>query len=637
MLGRNVGTSPIRGDSVTSTDNLNVNLDAINIAQVLKAHAGYQTYAVGKWGLGSANGAPWFQGFDAFYGQLEHKEAWAMFPAQLWSWDGKANPNTATVSQLLTSLTGNEAAMKNGAVITESVATALNSTCEHTCDLFRKQALAFLDKQTTKSAPFFLYWAPTTPHVGLYDLSSLLTSPVRRLGDRVGEMTQCRRGHAAQIEQHIDTDIAALLAMLKSKPWMDAQTLVIFASDNGAQQDCADDPAYTVAWFGATAGLRGYKRTVWEGGLRSPTMYRWPGMVPAGSVSTYPHSLFDLGVTLLDLAGLPASLLPSVGSLGAPGGAVSIANMLLGNASAVPDRPFLHLEWCDDNDGSECYTATLDTAETNQPSWGANSTLYKLVVTPSQTTFLFDLIADPFETNDLSGDPAMAQQLYKLLVGRQYSREPMCYGTPSCCYNSPGCSYLHVLDTASPTTAQPTNSPTKPTTRSPTLKPSSRPSAFPTLKPTTHSPTSKAPTSTAPSKLPTTYPTRKPTPPTDAPSAMPTSAAPTTAGQLPLSPTSSPTSKTARDPSPTLAPAKSKKKKHKATKSPGTRSPTAQPTMKTPKPVTTKPSLRPSALPTSASPSESSVPSLAPSKGPFPIVPTVSPTTYQEYINQHSR
>jgi arylsulfatase A-like enzyme len=75
MAGRSTGTMPIRGNSQVRSTGLNPNYVGPSFPLVLQA-AGYRTAVIGKWGLGSAAGAPWNMGFDYFFGQLEHTEAW---------------------------------------------------------------------------------------------------------------------------------------------------------------------------------------------------------------------------------------------------------------------------------------------------------------------------------------------------------------------------------------------------------------------------------------------------------------------------------------------------------------------------------------------------------------------------------
>jgi hypothetical protein len=429
--------------------------------------------------------------------------AWtgSYYPKQVWRYNASENiQQSQSVSSMLYSLGGNVAQLsKLGSVTEANCARGLNATCQHTNDEFRREALAFLGNQTAGGAdakPFFLYWAPTAPHAGDYVANDALTSPVRRLGDRVGQSTMCRRGHAAQIEQHIDQDIKALLDLLDANPALGDNTLVVFATDNGPHADCQDDPAYTPFWFGGTANLRGWKRTLWEGGLRSPTMVRWPGHVKPGSITRFPHALYDLGLTFIDIAGLDTALLNTTGPLGGPGGSVSLKNVWLGTGPA-PVRPYLHLEWCSNNDPTLCQTATLDVSA-GEPSAGGNQTLFKLYVANalgSKSPMLFNILADAFETTNLVALPAVQAENAQLKLWREMAREPFCYGTP-------GCVYWLSTWTHAPTTHAPSQLPTQLPTR--------RPSQLPTRLPTRR-----------PSQLPTRLPTHRPT-------AFPTTPGPTT-------------------------------------------------------------------------------------------------------------
>jgi len=67
------------------------------------------------------------------------------------------------------------------------------------------------------------------------------------------------------------------------------------------------------------------KRTMYEGGDRSPTIVRWPGVIAPGSTNDVPHTLSDVGFTLVQIGGGKA--LPSTGLRGVAGGAVSLLDM----------------------------------------------------------------------------------------------------------------------------------------------------------------------------------------------------------------------------------------------------------------------------------------------------------------------
>jgi len=603
MTGRDVGTLKIRGDARDDIQGQSIDLGETTIANVLQAH-GYDTAVIGKWGLGTADGSPWNSGFGRFYGQLTNIEAWAYFPANLWDVKTSTMKTAKSVTQLLSAQNGNV----GNTVISEATCPLVpDAPCVHSNDQFRDEAIAFIVNHAgANDPPFFLYWTPTAPHVGLYAMTDTeSTSPVKRLGNRVGYSTECRRGHAAALEQHIDLDIKTLLDTLEALPALDERTLVIFASDNGAHQDCEDDPEYTVNWFGATAGLRGYKRTLWEGGLRSPTIFRWRGRIAPGTTTTFPHSLADLPLTFMELAGINASELPATGPLGAVGSGVSLVPMLLpAKGVALPQRSFMYFEWCAANSPLECTSATLDTSSAHL-GLTKSSVLYKLIYFPSSAVQLFDLIADPFETNDLSALPSMQPVVSRLVVARQHMREPFCYGSPACCYDGANCLYLQSAGSWAPTqsaspSAVPSTSPTSyapstaPTLEAPSMAPSSKPTLAPSRAPTTKAPSIQAlPTTVSPNTGSTLKPhSLRPTTgmPVAPHSKVPTTAKPVTDAPVTRRPTS-------------VAPTTTHKP---STHKPATTAPTHNPTtaMPTttlpPRLATSFPSSTPSALFTSA-------------------------------------
>src|SRR4029078_4005896 len=92
----------------------------------------------------------------------------------------------------------------------------------------------------------------------------------------------------------MDRDIGRLMALLKELK-LDENTLVFFSSDNGA--------VYRDKVFNHSGPLRGYKRDMYEGGLRSPSIARWPGRIKAGLVRDQVWGFWDLMPTLAELTG----------------------------------------------------------------------------------------------------------------------------------------------------------------------------------------------------------------------------------------------------------------------------------------------------------------------------------------------
>ncbi|MEO6786269.1 MAG: sulfatase-like hydrolase/transferase [Chthoniobacteraceae bacterium] len=105
----------------------------------------------------------------------------------------------------------------------------------------------------------------------------------------------------------LDTDTGRLLALLKELG-LDEKTLVIFTGDNGSS--FAPNSTLGRLFEQAANGLRGYKRELYEGGLRNAGIIRWPGTVPAGRVSDEPWAFWDFLPTCAELAGakIPAGV-----------------------------------------------------------------------------------------------------------------------------------------------------------------------------------------------------------------------------------------------------------------------------------------------------------------------------------------
>ena len=111
----------------------------------------------------------------------------------------------------------------------------------------------------------------------------------------------CAKGHGSVITQYLDKDIGALLDLLERKG-LSENTLIVFASDNGPHEECATSE-YRATTFDSSNGLKGVKRSIYEGGLRSPTIVSLPGTIPGGQSRVFPSTLYDLPATVLDFVG----------------------------------------------------------------------------------------------------------------------------------------------------------------------------------------------------------------------------------------------------------------------------------------------------------------------------------------------
>jgi arylsulfatase A-like enzyme len=108
------------------------------------------------------------------------------------------------------------------------------------------------------------------------------------------------KGFAAMITR-MDRDIGRLMALLKELG-LDDNTVVMFSSDNGPHREGGHEPEF----FGSRGRLRGIKRDLYEGGIRVPTIARWPGKIQPGQVSSQVWAFWDLLPTAAEIAGAQA-------------------------------------------------------------------------------------------------------------------------------------------------------------------------------------------------------------------------------------------------------------------------------------------------------------------------------------------
>lgn len=163
------------------------------------------------------------------------------------------------------------------------------------------------------------------------------------------------------------------------------ETFVFFTSDNGPEGGPLPDPAEALddprRTWGETGGLRGRKRDSHEGGVRVPGIARWPGRIPAGTVSDEPVIGTDLFATVLDMAGLPLPVDRTLDGV----------SLLPAFAGEPLERP-VPLFW-------KTHIAPADShAAMRIGDW-------KLVADITHTRFqLYDIVRDPEETRDLAAD-----------------------------------------------------------------------------------------------------------------------------------------------------------------------------------------------------------------------------------------
>jgi arylsulfatase A-like enzyme len=269
MTGMHTGHCTVRGNALVPLRSADV-----TVAEVLKG-AGYATALIGKWGLGEPGtaGVPNRKGFDFFFGYLNQVHAHNYYPDYLWKNEQKFP------------LAGN--------VVKENVAT---ERAQYSQDLFTQEALSFVERQRTK--PFFLYLAYTIPHAnnerGKVEGNGMEVPSDAPYSGMPWPQTE--KNHAAMITR-LDADIGRLATRLQELH-LDEETVVFFSSDNGPHKEGGADPQF----FQSSGPLRGYKRDLYEGGIRVPMLVRWPGKVRAGTVSEQVWAFWDFLPTAAELA-----------------------------------------------------------------------------------------------------------------------------------------------------------------------------------------------------------------------------------------------------------------------------------------------------------------------------------------------
>jgi arylsulfatase A len=272
MTGVHTGHSFVRGNrEIKPIGQHPIPKELVTIPELLKT-AGYATGAYGKWGLGNpgSEGDPVHQGFDEFFGYNCQRNAHTYYPTWLFHNLKKIKLDGKTYSE----------------------------------DLIMEKTLAFI--RANKDKPFFCYMPITVPHASMH-VPAKYHDPFRKkfpqfenkIGKYKGPKVKNPIAAFAGMMVKMDEGIGKVMALLKELD-IDDNTLVIFTSDNGPHREGGHDPVF----FNSNGPFRGFKRDLTEGGIRVPTIARWPGKIKAGAVSTHPSAHWDFLPTACEAAGI---------------------------------------------------------------------------------------------------------------------------------------------------------------------------------------------------------------------------------------------------------------------------------------------------------------------------------------------
>lgn len=407
--------------------------DNHTVPSVLK-RAGYRTIAIGKYGLQGGQETetieppnwpahPNLRGFDDFFGYIRHRDGHEHYPKEgvhrgrkeIWE-------NRSEVSQQL-------------------------DKC-YTTDLFTARAKHAINTHVGKSPdqPFFIYLAYDTPHAVL----SLPTQaypegggvggglqwtgePGRMINTASGtpdsyyhpeyvDATWDHDGNAATAEvawpdvqkryasvvRRIDDGIADLLQLLRDLS-LDQNTLIVFTTDNGPSVESYLDEAYEPTFFQGYGPYDGIKRDLWEGGVHVGALARWPARIPAGSTSgDHATTFWDWLPTFAEAAGVA----PPARTDG-----VSLLPLLSGHAAEQPPST-VYIEYFQNG-------KTPGFADFDPSHRGRKRNQMQLLrqdrfvgvrydIGSAEDDFeIFDIVADPRQTQDLAASMPELQRAFK--------------------------------------------------------------------------------------------------------------------------------------------------------------------------------------------------------------------------------
>jgi arylsulfatase A len=164
---------------------------------------------------------------------------------------------------------------------------------DYSAPFIAKEAIGWLKEQRKANKPFFMTVWSHEPHY-----------PIKSAAEFKAKYNQLK--DEVQIEHHanvtqLDHAFGLLMKSLDEQK-LTENTLVIFTSDNGPEGDGVKSPGR-----GSTGGLRGRKRSVYEGGIRVPGLVRWPGKIAANSTSNTPVIGSDIFATVAAVTNVEVS------------------------------------------------------------------------------------------------------------------------------------------------------------------------------------------------------------------------------------------------------------------------------------------------------------------------------------------
>lgn len=384
VSGLHTGNAPVRGNYEIKPEGQYPLPDSVfTVFESLKA-AGYATGAFGKWGLGypGSEGDPNKQGVDVFFGYNCQRMGHNYYPFHLWD-------------------------NQDSLVLEGNAGTKLE---EYGPELIHEKTLDFITDNSQN--PFFLYVPTIIPHAELIVPEEIMKNYRGRFVETPyegvdegedykigGYMSQeePRAAFVAMVEL-LDKQVGEIVAKLEELGIRD-NTMIIFTSDNGPHKEGGADPDF----FNSNGPWRGYKRDLYEGGIRVPMIANWPGKIKPGQTD-HISAFWDIYPTIAELTG---SELPKNTD------GISFAPILTGNKDNQDNHEYLYWEFIEQG-GKQAI---------RKGKWKAiRLNLRKNNNPPIE---LYNLEEDPSEENNLAEQYPDLVKEFKKLMESNHSPNPV--------------------------------------------------------------------------------------------------------------------------------------------------------------------------------------------------------------------
>ena len=390
MTGMHTGHTVVRGNyGIMPEGQFPIPDSSLTIAEVLKK-AGYSSGAFGKWGLGypGSEGDPNNQGFDTFYGYNCQTIGHNYYPYHLWS-----NQDSIVLPQ--------NSGTKKGI---------------YAPSLIHEKTLQFIEEN--KDRPFFAYVPSIIPHAELVAPEEVLNrfrgkylpekvykgideGPKYKIGG-YGSQTESHAAFAAMVSI-LDEQVGEIVQKVNDLGIAD-NTIIIFTSDNGPHLEGGADPDY----FDSNGLLKGYKRDLYEGGIRVPMMVKWPKKIKPGTVTGHVSAFWDVFPTLAEIAGIRET--PDLDG-------ISLLPTLLGKSTEQKEHEYLYWEF-HEKGGRQAV---------RMGDWKAVK--YNVLQNPDARIELYDLSKDTGEENNLAADfPEVVAEMESILKRARTPSEVFRFG-----------------------------------------------------------------------------------------------------------------------------------------------------------------------------------------------------------------